>query len=45
MARTYRTEAPNRNDRQPARFELLQRIERREQAWEQRAEILPILRR
>jgi hypothetical protein len=45
MARTYRAnEAPTRTDR-PARADLLQRIQQREQAWEQRAEVLPILRR
>jgi hypothetical protein len=45
MARTIRNTETNTRRTKASRAELLQRIERREQSWEQRSEILPLLRR
>jgi hypothetical protein len=45
MARTYRTTDQPRRSTTASRAELLSRIERQERAWEDRAEVLPILRR
>jgi hypothetical protein len=45
MARTYRANETSARTDRPARAELLQRIQQREQAWEHRSEVLPILRR
>jgi hypothetical protein len=44
MSRTIKAESTARTGR-PARAEILQRIQQREQAWQDRSEILPILRR
>lgn len=45
MARTIRNTETSARSTKASRAELLQRIERREQCWEQRSEILPLLRR
>lgn len=45
MARTIRNTETTARSTKTSRAELLQRIERREQSWQQRAEILPLLRR
>jgi hypothetical protein len=45
LARTYRTTDQPRRSTTASRAELLSRIERRERSWEDRAEVLPILRR
>lgn len=44
MARTIRNETTARGTK-TSRAELLERIQRREQAWQDRSEMLPILRR
>jgi hypothetical protein len=45
MARTIRNTETTARSTKTSRAELLQRIQQREQSWELRSEILPILRR
>jgi hypothetical protein len=45
MARTIRNTETTARNIKASRAELLERIQRREQAWQDRSEILPILRR
>lgn len=45
MARTIRSTETVTRSTKASRAELLDRIQRREQSWEQRSEILPLLRR
>lgn len=45
MARTIRNTETTARNTKASRAELLQRIERREQVWQDRSEILPLLRR